>query len=156
METFVLDPFIFWVIIICCLYLSFYLSAALQSFYSEQSIKYATNFTMWGQIHILCSLDPNHNNLQIQTEKRSTSLKEKLASIAPLVEDLRTKKEERMKQFADIKAQIEKISGEISGYDHLSNSLINSLSLEEEDLSLRRITECQTHLRTLQKEKVCM
>ncbi|KAH9794351.1 hypothetical protein WN944_011381 [Citrus x changshan-huyou] len=89
----------------------------------------------------------------IQTEKRSTSLKEKLASIAPLVEDLRTKKEERMKQFADIKAQIEKISGEISGYDHLSNSLINSLSLEEEDLSLRRITECQTHLRTLQKEK---
>ncbi|KAH9745955.1 65-kDa microtubule-associated protein 6 [Citrus sinensis] len=89
----------------------------------------------------------------IQTEKRSMSLKEKLASIAPLVEDLRTKKEERMKQFADIKAQIEKISGEISGYDHLSNSLINSLSLEEEDLSLRRITECQTHLRTLQKEK---
>lgn len=89
----------------------------------------------------------------IQTEKRSTSLKEKLASIAPLVEDLRTKKEERMKQFADIKAQIEKINGEISGYDHLSNSLINSLSLEEEDLSLRRITECQTHLRTLQKEK---
>lgn len=89
----------------------------------------------------------------IQTEKRSTSLKEKLASIAPLVEDLRTKKEERMKQFADIKAQIEKISGEISGYDHLSNSLMNSLSLEEEDLSLRRITECQIHLRTLQKEK---
>lgn len=89
----------------------------------------------------------------IQTEKRSTSLKEKLASIAPLVEDLRTKKEERMKQFADIKAQIEKISGEISGYDHLSNSLINSLSLEEGDLSLRRITEYQTHLRTLQKEK---
>ncbi|TXG56997.1 hypothetical protein EZV62_018310 [Acer yangbiense] len=88
----------------------------------------------------------------IQTEKRSTSLKEKLASVAPLVDDLREKKEERIKQFTDIKAHIEKISGEISGYDHLNNTLMNSLSLEE-DLSLRRLTEYQTHLRTLQKEK---
>ncbi|KAJ0094895.1 hypothetical protein Patl1_15660 [Pistacia atlantica] len=98
------------------------------------------------------SLDPKHKNSQIQTEKRSTSLKEKLASVTPLVDDLRIKKEERMKQFSDIKAQIEKISGEISGYDHLNNSLIN-LSLEEEDLSVRRLTDYQTHLRTLQKEK---
>ncbi|KAJ0038743.1 hypothetical protein Pint_22508 [Pistacia integerrima] len=98
------------------------------------------------------SLDPNHKNSQIQTEKRSTSLKEKLASVTPLVDDLRIKKEERMKQFSDIKAQIEKISGEISGYDHLNSSLIN-LSLEEEDLSVRRLTDYQTHLRTLQKEK---
>ncbi|KAJ4710165.1 65-kDa microtubule-associated protein 6-like [Melia azedarach] len=89
----------------------------------------------------------------IQSEKRSTSLKEKLASVTPLVEDLRTKKEERLKHFADIKVQIEKISVEISGYDHLNNSLINSLSLEEEDLSLRRLTDYQTHLRALQKEK---
>lgn len=101
------------------------------------------------------SLDPNHKNPQIQAEKRSTSLKEKLASVTPLVDDLRIKKEERMKQFSDIKAQIEKISGEISGYDHLNNSLIN-LSLEEEDLSVRRLTDYQTHLRTLQKEKVCI
>ncbi|KAK4842311.1 hypothetical protein QYF36_019525 [Acer negundo] len=88
----------------------------------------------------------------IQTEKRSTSLKDKLASVAPLVDDLREKKEERIKQFTDIKAHIEKISGEIFGYDHLNNNLMNSLSLEE-DLSLRRLTEYQTHLRTLQKEK---
>ncbi|KAK1552535.1 hypothetical protein Q3G72_018856 [Acer saccharum] len=88
----------------------------------------------------------------IQKEKRSTSLKEKLASVAPLVDDLREKKEERIKQFTDIKAHIEKISGEISGCDHLNNTLMNSLSLEE-DLSLRRLTEYQTHLRTLQKEK---
>lgn len=94
--------------------------------------------------------------MQIQSEKRSTSLKEKLASVTPLVEDLRTKKEERLKHFADIKVQIEKISVEISGYDHLNNSLINSLSLEEEDLSLRRLTDYQTHLRALQKEKVCI
>lgn len=81
-------------------------------------------------------------------------MKEKLASVTPLVEDLRTKKEERMKQFADIKAQIEKISGEISGYNTLNNSLMSSLTLEEQDLTLRKLNEYQTHLRTLQKEKV--
>lgn len=76
--------------------------------------------------------------------------------MAPLVEDLKLKREERVKQFADIKAQIEKISGEISGYSHLDNVAIGSLTLDEHDLSLRKLTEFQTHLRTLQKEKVIM
>lgn len=90
---------------------------------------------------------------QTHMEKRSTSLKEQLASVTPLVEDLRSKKEERLKQFADIRAQIEKISGEISGYNHHTNTMISCLTLEEQDLSLRNLNECQTHLRTLQKEK---
>lgn len=93
-------------------------------------------------------------NSQIQLEKRASSLKEKLAYISSVVEDLGRKKEERMKQFADIKAQIEKISGEISEYGHLSTAPISKLSLKEEDLSLKRLSECQTHLRTLQSEKV--
>lgn len=90
---------------------------------------------------------------QTHMEKRSTSLKEQLASVTPLVEDLRSKKDERLKQFADIRAQIEKISGEISGYNHHTNTMIGCLTLEEQDLSLRNLNECQTHLRTLQKEK---
>ncbi|OMO72559.1 Microtubule-associated protein, MAP65/Ase1/PRC1 [Corchorus olitorius] len=88
------------------------------------------------------------------TEKKVASLKEKLASVTPLLEDLRMKKEERMKQFADITSQIEKISGEISGYNYPSDTMISSLTLEEQDLSLRRLTEFQTHLQTLQKEKL--
>lgn len=76
--------------------------------------------------------------------------------MAPLVEDLRVKKEERMKQFSDIKAQIEKISGEISGYNYLNNAPVSSLTLDEHDLSVRKLTEYQAHLRTLQKEKVIM
>lgn len=82
------------------------------------------------------------------------SLKEKLASITPLLEDLRTKKEERINQFADIKNQIEKISGEISGFNYLNDTMISCLTLEDQDLSLRRLTEFQTRLQTLQKEKV--
>lgn len=83
-------------------------------------------------------------------------MKEKLASVTPIVEDLKVKKEERMKQFADIKAQIEKISMEISGHSHVNDDMISTIKLDEQDLSLRMLTEYQTHLRTLQKEKVSM
>ncbi|KAF8389663.1 hypothetical protein HHK36_024182 [Tetracentron sinense] len=101
----------------------------------------------------LGELSLHSQNLQIQTEKGSTSLKEQLASLTPLVENLRTEKEVRIKQFADIKAQIEKISEEISGYNHLNDAEIGSLNVEEQDLSLRKLTEYKTHLGSLQKEK---
>lgn len=91
---------------------------------------------------------------QIHYDQRSKSLKAKLASVAPLVEDLNTKKQERMKQFEDMKAQIEKISGEISGYSRLDNDVIDLLGFGEQDLSLRKMTEFQNHIRALQKEKV--
>ncbi|KAF8378835.1 hypothetical protein HHK36_030184 [Tetracentron sinense] len=90
---------------------------------------------------------------QIQTEKKSTSLKEQFVSITSLVEDLTTEKEERINQFAYIKAQIEKIREEISGNNYLNDAEISSLIMEEKDLSLRKLTEYQTHLLSLQKEK---
>lgn len=93
--------------------------------------------------------------LQIKAEKGSKSLKEKLAAVTPLLEDLRLQKDERLKQFVDIQAQIEKMSGEISGYsDQLNNAMLGSLTLDEQDLTLRKLNEYQTHLRSLQKEKV--
>lgn len=80
-------------------------------------------------------------------------MKEQLSYITPLVDDLRLKKEERMKQFSDVKAQIDKINNEISGYGLLLSSM-NSMNLEEQDLSLRKLADYQTRLRALQKEKV--
>ncbi|KAG2301713.1 hypothetical protein Bca52824_030364 [Brassica carinata] len=103
---------------------------------------------------LMAALGVLNVNSPIKVDKSSKSLKEKLAAVTPLVEDLRIQKEERVKQFSDIKTQIEKISGEISGYsDHLNKTMISSLNLEEQDLTLRKLTEYQTHLRTLQKEK---
>lgn len=91
----------------------------------------------------------------MKAEKGSKSLKEKLAAVTPLVEDLRLQKDERMKQFVDVKAQIEKMSGEISGYsDQLNKATLGSLTLDEQDLTLRKFNEYQTHLRSIQKEKV--
>ncbi|CAH9114415.1 unnamed protein product [Cuscuta europaea] len=95
-------------------------------------------------------------NSPIQSEKKmAMALKEQLAAITPIVEDLKVKKEKRIKQFTDIKAQIEKISGEISGYGHnVINGVKSSLTLDEEnDLSLRRLSEHQTSLHALQEEK---
>lgn len=88
----------------------------------------------------------------IRSEKKAKTLKEQLTLVTPVVEDLKLKKEERIKQFAGMKAQIDKISVEISGYSHLV-SAGSSIDLEEQDLSLRKLTEYQTHLRALQKEK---
>ncbi|XP_043721778.1 65-kDa microtubule-associated protein 6-like isoform X1 [Telopea speciosissima] len=90
-------------------------------------------------------------NTQTQTDKLSATLKEQLASVSPLVEDLKMKKEERIKQFSDLKAQIEKISGEISGYTQPNGAV----TMEVQDLSLRKLTEYQTCLHNLQKEKSC-
>uniref|UniRef100_A0A1J3C9B7 65-kDa microtubule-associated protein 7 n=2 Tax=Noccaea caerulescens TaxID=107243 RepID=A0A1J3C9B7_NOCCA len=87
-------------------------------------------------------------------EKGSRSLKEKLAAVKPLLEDLRMQRDERLKQFVDIRAQIEKMSGEISdNSDQLKQTMIDSLTLDEQDLTLRKLNEYQTRLNSLQKEK---
>ncbi|KAH0756948.1 hypothetical protein KY290_020441 [Solanum tuberosum] len=101
---------------------------------------------------LMAALGEHNINSPIQSEKMSASLKEQLGLIMPLVDDLKAKKDERVKQFADIKTQIEKITSEISGSCTIVNSL-STLNLEEHDLSTRKLSECQSHLRALQKEK---
>ncbi|CAL0308418.1 unnamed protein product [Lupinus luteus] len=102
---------------------------------------------------LVASLGEHDIHSPIKTEKKSATLKEKLASVTPLVEDLLKRKDERLKQFSDIKAQIEKISGEISGLHPVNNALSSTTVKEDHDLSLRRLNEYQTHLHTLQMEK---
>lgn len=85
-------------------------------------------------------------------KKNTTTLKDQLMLLAPVVEDLKLRKEERMKQFLNMRAQIDKITLEITGYSHLANSGL-ALDMEEQDLSLRKFIEYQTCLQALQKEK---
>ncbi|XP_058182282.1 65-kDa microtubule-associated protein 6-like [Rhododendron vialii] len=101
---------------------------------------------------LMASLGEHNLHSPTQMEKKAASLKEQIAYVTPLVEDLKLKKEERVKQFVELKAQIDKITAEVSGYSHLINAA-SSLNLEEQDLSLRKLTEYQTELQTLQKEK---
>jgi protein regulator of cytokinesis 1 len=101
---------------------------------------------------LMASLGELNINSPIQSSKKSPSLKDQLSYITPLVEDLKVKKDERMKQFADIKGQIEKITSEISGYGNLNYS-VSSLNFEEQDISVRKLTEYQSRLCSIQKEK---
>lgn len=80
-------------------------------------------------------------------------LKEQLATVAPVLESLKCKKEERIKQFSDIRSQIEKIRFELSEYNDQGDDP-SSLAAEEHDLSMRKLNSYQTQLRALQKDKV--
>ncbi|KAI3824360.1 hypothetical protein L1987_05818 [Smallanthus sonchifolius] len=104
----------------------------------------------------LAALKASLGDLTVQSpmnmEKKASSLKGQLMIVTPLVEDLKSKKEERIKQFADIKSRIEKINSEILGYNQNTN-MVSSLNLEEQDLSIRKLDEYQSHLSSLQKEK---
>ncbi|KAL9678626.1 hypothetical protein QQ045_016474 [Rhodiola kirilowii] len=101
---------------------------------------------------LLASLGELKINSLIPSEKKASSLKEKLAAVSPILEDLRAERDERKKQFTCIKEQLDKISEEISGYNNSSSNL-TATDYHEEDLSLRKLTEYQNQLRTLQKEK---
>ncbi|KAH0452526.1 hypothetical protein IEQ34_019825 [Dendrobium chrysotoxum] len=89
------------------------------------------------------------HNLQLQTDQRLESLKGQLAFITPMVENLRSKKDERVKKIAEIRSEIEKIIGEING----QNFQTNVGKVDDDDLSIRKLNDYQAQLRSLQKEK---
>lgn len=60
-------------------------------------------------------------------------------------------KEERVKEFSDVQSQIQKICGEIAGN---AGEQTGALSVDESDLSLKKLDEYQVKLQELQKEKV--
>lgn len=81
-------------------------------------------------------------------EKRTGTLKDQVAAIGPQLEELRRRKEDRARQFLEVKTEIAKICEEIAGnYGEVYIS-------EEKDLTLRRLDEYHGQLATLQKEKV--
>ncbi|CAD5182096.1 unnamed protein product [Musa acuminata subsp. malaccensis] len=85
-------------------------------------------------------------------DKSSGTIKEQLAVIGPLLEQLCKQQEDRMREFADVQLQIEKISGEIAGTLNIGEQM-RTLMVDVEDLSLKKLDEYQSQLKELQKEK---
>ncbi|XP_006649703.1 65-kDa microtubule-associated protein 7-like [Oryza brachyantha] len=81
------------------------------------------------------------------------SLKDQLAKVTPLLDDLRSKKEERIKQFSLLQSQIEKIKAQISDHNNQDDIGPVNHSKDDHDLSTRRLSDLQVELRNLQKEK---
>jgi len=92
------------------------------------------------------------HKLYLKKDKGVVPLKEQLATVSPVLESLKCKKEERIKQFSDIRSQIEKIRFELSEYND-QGADPSSLAAEEHDLSMRKLNSYQTQLRALQKDK---
>jgi septal ring factor EnvC (AmiA/AmiB activator) len=83
-------------------------------------------------------------------EKRTGTLREQLATIRPQLEALRQKKEDRSKQFLEVKRQIASICGEIAATPSADFYQAGG----DQDLSLRRLEEYNVQLQVLQKERV--
>ncbi|RLN35212.1 hypothetical protein C2845_PM03G36450 [Panicum miliaceum] len=92
------------------------------------------------------------HRLYMKKDKGIVSLKEQLATVVPVLENLKCKKEERMKQFSDIRSQIEKIRFELSEYNDQGDNE-SSLAEDQHDLSTRKLNSYQAQLRALQKDK---
>nr|GEW22083.1 65-kDa microtubule-associated protein 1-like [Tanacetum cinerariifolium] len=82
-------------------------------------------------------------------ETTSGTINQQLAAIAPALEQLLKQKEERRKEFLDIQTQIQKIRMEIAG----GNQQAGSPTVDESDLSLKKLDEFRDQLQELQKEK---
>ncbi|KAK3147870.1 hypothetical protein QOZ80_3BG0287790 [Eleusine coracana subsp. coracana] len=93
------------------------------------------------------------NSPQFKVDEKHTSLKDQLAAVTPLLEDLRAKKEERIKQISNVQSQIEKIKAQISDHGYQNNDGSVKHLNDDNDLSTRRLSDLQMQLRNLQKEK---
>ncbi|KAF8414180.1 hypothetical protein HHK36_002179 [Tetracentron sinense] len=85
-------------------------------------------------------------------EKKTGTIKEQLAAIMPILAQLWKQKEERVNDFFNVQSQIEKICGEIAGNLKLSEQL-GTPTVDEADLSLKKLDEFHAQLQELQKEK---
>lgn len=88
-----------------------------------------------------------------QPEKMTGTLKEQLDSITPALREMQLRKEERVKQFQAVQNQIRRISAEIAGQSQCDEQP-SKITVNENDLSQKKLEEYQTELQRLHKEKV--
>lgn len=86
----------------------------------------------------------------MQSNQNAASLKEELMAVSPQLEEMRKRKSTRLSQFLHIMEQIRKISSDIQP----NGQALPKVSVDESDLSTRKLEELQRHLEALQKEKV--
>uniref|UniRef100_A0A803KYW3 65-kDa microtubule-associated protein 3 n=1 Tax=Chenopodium quinoa TaxID=63459 RepID=A0A803KYW3_CHEQI len=88
--------------------------------------------------------------INIRQPEKAVGLKEELNMISPFLEEMRKRKSERKQRFVEVLDQISNISSEIlrSAADSVSQKTV-----DENDLSLKKLEELHTRLLALQKEK---
>jgi Ase1/PRC1/MAP65 family protein len=83
-------------------------------------------------------------------ENKNNTLKEQLAILNPLLDALRNKREERIKELIELQSKITHLSEEIAGNVHHTRPA----QVDEHDLSVKKLNELSSQLEALEKEKV--
>lgn len=81
-----------------------------------------------------------------------STLKERISAIKPILDDLRLKKEKRIKEFSETQLQIGQIRADISGNGQFVISAESQVN--EGDLTVKKLGELKSQLQELQYEKV--
>ncbi|EEC83934.1 hypothetical protein OsI_30015 [Oryza sativa Indica Group] len=81
-------------------------------------------------------------------EKMTGTLKEQLNSITPALQEMQMRKEARLKQFIEVQTEIQRIASEIAGRPENE-----AITVNQEDLSLKKLEEHQSELQRLKREK---
>ncbi|CAN8251906.1 unnamed protein product [Cochlearia groenlandica] len=107
------------------------------------------------RVRSICSVmeEPPILGRQNQSDNHQSgrNLKEELIKILQKLEDMEKRKSERKKQFIQVIEDIRCVSNEIHG--DYNESCSYDFSVDESDLSLRRLEELHTELYTLQEQK---
>ncbi|KAI8549844.1 hypothetical protein RHMOL_Rhmol06G0056800 [Rhododendron molle] len=83
----------------------------------------------------------------------TATLKEQLNSITPALREMQLWKEERVKQFQAMQNQIQRISVDIAGQSQCDEQP-SKITINENDLSQKKLEEYQTELQRPHKEKL--
>ncbi|KAK7317386.1 hypothetical protein RJT34_01559 [Clitoria ternatea] len=80
------------------------------------------------------------------------TLKQQITTIRPVLEDLRSKKEDRINEFSKIKSQISQIYAEIASCGQ--SKTVTDPEVNQSDLTSKKLGELKSHLQELQNEKI--
>lgn len=104
----------------------------------------------------ICSVmeEPPILGRQHQSDQSGRSLKEEFEKILQKLEEMEKRKSERKNQFIQVIEDIRCVRDEINGesFDEACSS--HDFSIDESDLSLRKLEELHSELYTLQEQKV--
>ncbi|XP_042489041.1 65-kDa microtubule-associated protein 5 isoform X2 [Macadamia integrifolia] len=85
------------------------------------------------------------------SENARGTLKDQISAIKPVLEDLRRKKGERVKDFMEVQSQIVRVCAEMGGTVQLGNWA--NYQVDERDLTVKKLGNLKSQLQELQTEK---
>ncbi|XP_026412902.1 65-kDa microtubule-associated protein 1-like isoform X2 [Papaver somniferum] len=133
------------------------MSVPVNKIFSSPILKTTTCGSLLQELQALAEADSEVANLvsalgeQASISRVKGTLKDQISAIKPVLEDLRRKKDERVKEFQKIQSQIVQLLAQLAGNAHHDNS--SDPQVDECDLTVVKLGELKSQLQELQREK---